>query len=365
MNQGSARFKYLDGLRGIACLTVVAYHYIHHFIVPQNFYDTYMNHPAIGVFSNGRLAIFLFFLISGFVLTKSSFGKPGSFGRMLLARAIRLWVPTGAAVLIAFFAFYQGKYAAHFEALQTGLTGILTGYNDRSLFDARWVPTADNPAFSPFWTISVELIGSVLIFALAAAQAYSRIVYRVALVAIALALGDNELQLFIVGHLCARWNRFEATSPWRSAIGTIGFLLAFGATALWPATLFRSGPDIGWFCVPLDFNLTLAVCAVFMFLCLAKSRCIIATLESWPMQFLGRISFPIYLLHMSVIVTFGTWLTSRHLSPLIIAPACLMMIIGLADLFERGLDAPMIALSRRVKHPNGGLRFALWGTPRR
>lgn len=347
--QNPVRHRYLDGLRGIACLGVVAYHYIHYFILTQHFYRAYVEHPVIAVLSDGRLSVFLFFIISGFVLTKSSFARPACFGAMLLARALRLWLPTAAAVLIAFAAFYGTAGAAHFDALRDGMLGIVTGYRKSSLIAASWVPPADNPAFSPFWTISIEMIGSALIFALAIARARSRGLYRAVLVIIILALGDNELQLFMAGHLCAMWKKFEATSPRFSALATTGLLLAFSATALRPARLFRSGQDIGLFPVPYDFNLTLALCAIAMFLCIAKSRIVIAVLESRLLQYMGRISFPVYLLHMSVLVSLGAYLTALHMPILIVALSCLAAIILLAELFERRVDAPAMGLSRRLR----------------
>ncbi len=83
------RVLYLDGLRGLAAMQVVFGHYTNVF-VPAWF-------SRLGLLVNGDFAVFIFFIMSGFVLTPSFARAPRAVPRGLARRAIRLGIPTAAA----------------------------------------------------------------------------------------------------------------------------------------------------------------------------------------------------------------------------------------------------------------------------
>jgi len=68
----SERIGSLDGLRAVACLAVVGYHYFSRWTPPLNALDLYPYSAALAttpVFSFGYMGVQLFFLVSGFVIT--------------------------------------------------------------------------------------------------------------------------------------------------------------------------------------------------------------------------------------------------------------------------------------------------------
>lgn len=64
----SMRFHELDGLRGLAALTVFASHLVGSFNFHSNSFAIINNSP-LHIFWHGEGAVHLFFILSGFVLT--------------------------------------------------------------------------------------------------------------------------------------------------------------------------------------------------------------------------------------------------------------------------------------------------------
>src|SRR5271169_2110795 len=91
-----AKVPYLDGLRGIAAMQVVLRHFVTGFM-PDTAQHAW---PPLRVLFDGHTAVYVFFLISGAVLTPS-FARPGTFVGKLAKRMVRLGIPVAAAALFA------------------------------------------------------------------------------------------------------------------------------------------------------------------------------------------------------------------------------------------------------------------------
>lgn len=93
---GRARLEVLDGLRFVAALAVVAYHFTAMDRVwQQQAENVFPSQPA----AYGWLGVYLFFLISGFVICMSSWGR--GVGAFLLSRAVRLYPAYWLSVIVA------------------------------------------------------------------------------------------------------------------------------------------------------------------------------------------------------------------------------------------------------------------------
>lgn len=111
------KFEYLDALRGLACLMVVFSHctlvffpVIHSFETYENadaFYVQYfLNQSPFGVFWSGTAAVYIFFVLSGIVLSHSFSRKESPFlPSLFFARYMRLMIPAVASTLIAYVVF--------------------------------------------------------------------------------------------------------------------------------------------------------------------------------------------------------------------------------------------------------------------
>ena len=91
-----AKVQYLEGLRGIAAMQVVLLHFVTGFL-PDTAEHAW---PPLRVLFDGHTAVYVFFLISGTVLTPS-FARPGAFVGKMAKRVVRLGIPVAAAAAIA------------------------------------------------------------------------------------------------------------------------------------------------------------------------------------------------------------------------------------------------------------------------
>ena len=175
---------------------------------------------------DGHTAVYVFFLISGTVLTPS-FARPGAFLGKLAKRVVRLGVPIAAAATIAtvLLATISGctppgsrphRIAVAGDGLQrcpdTGhlareisLDSLLLGYREATLFAplAGQLPPMELSLDAPFWSLHLELYGSLLVLCLVSLRAHSVWLHRAAVAAAALAFGTHPMFLFVLGHLSA------------------------------------------------------------------------------------------------------------------------------------------------------------------
>src|ERR1700757_784156 len=93
MQPGKA--QYLEGLRGIAAMQVVLLHFVSGF-TPETAQHAW---PPLRVLFDGHTAVYVFFLISGAVLTPS-FARPGPFVAKITKRVVRLGIPVATAAVI-------------------------------------------------------------------------------------------------------------------------------------------------------------------------------------------------------------------------------------------------------------------------
>lgn len=360
------RIAYLDGLRGMACLQVVLYHYA----------CTFWPGVPLGYFASADSAVALFFLMSGFVLTgsfeKNSMDVPGN----TLRRAVRLVVPAIASVLIAIPCVLAGHANAAHVAQLTGAEGTrvrmaspalaglfadltgrsaMLGYAGVSLLPPSWLPPYPTSLNPPLWTLSVEFFGSIWIMILVALRTLSPRLHRLALLVSLPVIGTNVLLLFTVGHLCAvLQGRMQACSrPVLTALPVLGAgLVICGGPVInvripWlPAGIFA---DHMTFSVQIEAGSILIFIGVLMFGALHE------LLEARPARYLGRLSFSVYLLHGPIMIGAACFIylvalpLGGHFAAILTFAVGLALTLGLAAWFERYIDLPVIRLSRAIK----------------
>ncbi len=157
------RFDILDGLRGVAAALVIWYHFGEGFATSPM--DQMMNH--------GYLAVDFFFVLSGFVIGYAYDGRwtggGMTFGRFILRRIVRLQPMVVLSVVLGALAFWlQGsvKWDGTPVSVDKLLLALALG-----LFMIPVLPGADGevrgngemfPLNGPSWSLFFEYIGSVL-----------------------------------------------------------------------------------------------------------------------------------------------------------------------------------------------------------
>jgi peptidoglycan/LPS O-acetylase OafA/YrhL len=365
------KVAYLEGLRGIAAVQVVLLHFVTGFM-PWTAEHAW---PALRVVFDGHTAVYVFFLISGAVLTPS-FARPGRFLGKMARRLIRLGIPVAAAAAVAtvllallpdahhrasaltgsaWLAMDESGAAtlAHL-AREIGLDSLLLGYREATLFAplAPRLPPMELSLDAPFWSLHLELYGSLLVLCLVTLRTWSRVVHHVAIVAAAVAFATHPMFLFVLGHLLqpSRHARASKMSSgyWGVALLLFGFALC--TTKDWRAVewlrhaLCRS--ELA--CAPSLFQFQSQLGAIALYLGVLLCPLLWPFLGSVVCRHLGRLSFSIYLLHFPILFTviclIFTVLPSVGIAFVLFLALTMLAAIG----FERVIDRPAIALSRSL-----------------
>lgn len=316
------KFGELDGLRGVASLVVVAWHFVYAFL-PQRIGIVPPFDPAAGlagspllVLLNGPGAVMLFFVLSGYVLPLGYFrsGRTGAVVRAVAKRWFRLAGLTLLAAVVSYLLFRFGLYRYREAAAVTGSGwlgsfggGDVNGGLRPSLAGAvlegtvfAFVRSAD--AYNPvFWTMRDELFGSVMVFGLALLLVRCRVLTGAALLVLAVAATqfvDPRLAAFVAGLALSRANacgmirvgRWLAPVCLVAGLALFGYLEPRGAYA-WLGFLHDGSAwryDRIWLHTAGGVLLILGV--------LGSQRAGLL-LASGAGRLLGRLSFPVYLFH--------------------------------------------------------------------
>jgi peptidoglycan/LPS O-acetylase OafA/YrhL len=367
-----AKVGYLEGLRGVAASQVVLMHFVSAFLPDA------VEHAASPwqVLFDGHTAVYLFFLISGAVLTPA-FARGAEWLRPMARRVVRLGIPVAAAAAIALMLLMALPHA-HLDAArisgsawlamdssgaptvahwlrEVGLDSMLLGYREYTLFAplAAWLPPLEHSLDAPFWSLHLELYGSALVLGLVRLRAWSTSWHRAGIALCAVVFGTHPMFLFVLGHLCAYILR-------RAPVRLLGFGLILLGLALsgvkdW-SIIEMARVEIAHFApvvAPNLYQLQSQLAAVALFLGVLFSPMARWMLDHWSCQLLGRWSFSIYLLHFPILFTLGcasfAWLAdARPAAPIVAITFCgfAPVVLLAAASFERWVDRPAIRLSR-------------------
>jgi len=216
--------SYLDGLRGLAALWVVLYHFVG-FNVPA--LHTAAARTALGFLVHGQLAVSIFIVLSGYVLMLPvSQSRDGTFRgglkRFALKRARRI-VPAYWAALV--FAIALQLFSSDGKALLHGHTSpeLATNLSPASVtlhaLLLHNLTNATNKSISgPFWSVAAEW-DIYAIFALVLLPVWRRF-GRISAVLLAFVLGFAPLCLL------APTANFAWTSPWFIGLFALGMATA-------------------------------------------------------------------------------------------------------------------------------------------
>jgi peptidoglycan/LPS O-acetylase OafA/YrhL len=350
----STRYRYLDGLRGWAALAVVIFHSSWELfgrVIPQL--------ASIRLLLNdGSLAVFVFFVLTGFVFSRPHLTttRLERIARSSMARYVRLTIPILAASLLGFVLLECG---AMYNSAASAIVG--SGWLDTffpfdpslwtclkfSFYDVylHYRPATSYNVF--LWPMQLELLGSFLILAMVALFDGGVGVRALSCVsAILVFLHAEAMYLpFVYGYVLANLHvAMRDRAVTRGVAGDIAGLLLVIFVAI-----HRMNHD--------GFR-TAAALGACLVLATLLSPLLQRLLSSSLSQWLGRISFPLYLLHSLVICTFSSFLIVRlhdlSWSPAAIAtlviPATILVSLGAAHIFT-----PVERLATRTSH-----RFAAY-----
>ena len=381
--RGQNKQSHLEALRGLAALMVVFGHYLAAFYPSAKFGRMYPQHAAwesliystpLGLPFASQMAVCLFFILSGYVLSLRFFGTQAKGTVELLGAIIRRPFRLGALVVFTellswsllqnslFFNTTASTYTFSSpwfaETLPIGRIPVR-----RLLFNVAVQPFAAGANYNPpLWTIQIELYGSFLTFIFLLLFRNSK--WRPAAYVLAFIwLWDQYYQAFIFGILCADLNRNWTIRPLgANASGLFPFLMVLLGLFIcsYPAsvpipdiagTIYRYFPRLHG----LGGGVPMLGAAVF-FSGVLLSTDVKRWLTAPWLEFLGRISYPLYAIHFLLLGSFSAWLflTLReymgyHAAVTGVVVVSVLLLLPLSYLIARFVDEPVTEFTRRVE----------------
>lgn len=291
-----SRITHLDGMRGVAIILVVLYHAFKRWPEFYPYGSRFVDSPVL---AQGIVGVFLFFMISGYVIFMTLDRAP-SFGVFFAHRWLRLWPAMLIASLLVFgtaVLFHRPHGMPALRDLVPGLTFVRPSW---------WAPVLGSSVTDlegSFWSLYVEMkfyviVGAVYFLAGPRAALIVLIggfLLPIAMHAIAGATMLDRAALMLSSQF---WGWFAAGALYYRANGRRGHLLLallISMVAAWQSDLTMLQSDIG---------IKLASVAVALFFGLAMlSKRLQAVLSSPFLLFSGAVSYPLYLIHENAMVS--------------------------------------------------------------
>ena len=349
-------YNILDGLRGVAALTVVCFH----------LFEAYATSHLDQKINHGYLAVDFFFILSGFVVGYAyddRWKKTMTVKNFLARRVIRLhpMVVMGALIGAAVF-YFQG--CSVWDVSKISVTMLLAG----TLMNSLMIPATPGteirgvgemyPLNGPTWSLFFEYIGNIL-YALFLRKLPTKVL------AVWVAVAACSLAGFAIwgplGDICVGFSLTEENIVG----GSLRLLFAFSAGlllsrifkpvkikgAFWiggiAIVVLSAIPRIGgsehlWMNGLYD-----AACAIILFpiiVYLAASGKTTDKITTKVCKFLGDISYPLYMVHYPFIYLYYAWVKNENLTFTQSLPGAAALVIGsviLAYLCLKLYDEPV------------------------
>jgi len=306
---GFRRVHEIDGIRGWAALSVLLFHFVYTCLGARM---PAFRGPLFRATMDGSLAVLVFFVLSGDALATAFLGSDlrGRL-RMVVGRWPRLAFPVAISCVCVFalvrFGAVFSREAGVALGLEDWLGSFLTFHTDVAglvrfcLVDVFRSSDPDGSYNPILWSMAVEFRGSFLVFAYLFATSRMKLPWHLAMLGAGSGLlvwKGSYLCLFPIGiafALCRREGLSDRLRSSRIGIG-LGWLLP-AAVGLWVA--FGKSP--------LETFRGVVAAPLFL-LGVHLNPHLLGFFRSRLSLFLGRISFPLYVLQFPVLVSLSSWL---------------------------------------------------------
>ncbi len=379
-NAQVARLAWLDALRGVGALAVVAEHMLP-WLLPQ--LRPYW-------FNLGMYGVLVFFLVSGYIIP-ASLEHRGDVQAFWISRIFRLYplylLVIGLVLLMAIWLPVRQEVPRHPSAVAAHVTMLLDVVHTGGLAD-------------PMWTLSYEMVFYLLVTALFVGGAHRRsgtlaVIFGVVAVGTGLVLSAPLLPgpwpalvacaVFLAGLTCVISGRLRATAAY--ALGLMAVvLLIFGSFVPWfgaailavmftgtaiqrwergsgglvpvacSAALVALAPvwsiQAGWWWVQPDVWITtIALAGATFALAMALRGRALPRVLTW----LGLVSYSVYLLHHPLLRFVYAVTGDLRWTPVTVRAAIAVvyvaLVLGLSRLTYRFVEAPAQRLGKRITDP--------------
>ena len=400
---------YLDGIRGVASFVVFIHHYLldyfphlHHGFAASPDYTSFLQFPFVRTIYAGRFAVPLFFVLSGYVLSykpirlihdDNGSALLESISSSIFRRGMRLFLPVIPATYYTMIMIHNGWHRSLNRTVKVpaplplwNQTAHWSAEVQEMLYPFTWQDRKHTYGIQ-LWTLPIEFRASLVIFltllGLSKAQTAFRMFVVGFLAVYSLATAAHwEMSLFFAGIMLAELNRIQLKSKFNlkifiqdrtklhwaeQAIQGFWVLLFMVSWFLgcWPDKSAHTSPGYVFLTSITPSNMPGDWGRTRFWATLAAPMMLLA-MENFPMfrqpfltpcaQYLGHISFAMYIVHSGICYSFGRMITlgimdwtgvnwwGFMLAALIIVP----LVIWIADVYWRLFDVTSVNLARWV-----------------
>ena len=361
------RYTQLDSVRGLAAVMVV----LHHAVImtaignrlwwegqpPTGWWQWLAFKTPLILLHQGRSPVYLFFVLSGFVLSLPwMIGKPQTYSTFMIRRFFRIYVPYASSMILSIILLWMIGHPA--VPTLSSWYSLIWGHpvDQQSLLNMVMLIDPRNaymnfPTWTIAWELRISLIFPLLLWPLSRMGRKGLLVSVLALVAMSIPLRHYSADaaefsrtmlaysgLFMMGaflaSIASQIQNFRVSSSMVSVV-----LLVIGLLMLCPR--WSSRPLIAM--IPIGIGSCLVIAAAL------RTGWFSRTLQSVVPMWLGRVSFSLYLLHVPIMAA-AIGLTHNILPPGLAITLGVSLSFLLAPIFNRLIERPSQQLGRHLGH---------------
>ncbi len=387
----SARINYLDGLRGIASVGVFLWHNFLAFFpgavdpslpLRAAWLERWIYCSPLAVFFAGDFNVYIFFVLSGFVISISFFRNKNAdkVKKSYLRRYVRLMPPAAATVFVAYFLLAnhlmfnnQAGAIANSWWLHLNWSAVNVSFLNAAwtAFYGIWFVGLSPQAHfnSNLGTLFIEILGSYMIFSYLTVaftmqwEFRARMAASSAMVLFALLLepGEPHFAIFFVGMIIA--DIFVSRPHYISKLGKLSYLwlvagVIFGSANIGniPAGPYHVFSVVFGFLHLHPLTYPWAMGAIFMILAALTLPWLQRLFQTRPFQIMGDYSFSLYVAHTVVIGSFTSWAFVElshwgyfdYTGNVLVAFLAALPVLAVFVYVLRKIDDASVTLSRRL-----------------
>jgi peptidoglycan/LPS O-acetylase OafA/YrhL len=331
------RIAYLESIRGLAALQVLLLHFLSAFAPdlvftppPDAIVARAIHLSPLYFLYDGYSAVYIFFVLSGYVLTRSFEHHLAQPSSQIMARLIRLGVPALAATLVAAAvmlmfdrpnveagalsgsAWFASQWQADLSILSVIRDGVLNALflsyrGSPGVAFLPWQQLIEQSFVAPLWTLSIEFYGSMIVLVLCGFARRSRAWWWAVVLLGAIFTVRSAYICFFIGHLLATFRRAEWPAPARKLLPVfsivLGVVLCVLAEVWQPLWLRSLCADPTYFLFPGPFAPVQqktfgAILVLIGIIDLEVARRFLSS--PWLVR-CSKLSFPLYLIHWPIL----------------------------------------------------------------
>jgi peptidoglycan/LPS O-acetylase OafA/YrhL len=345
------RYKELDGLRGIAALSVYLSHLIGVFVINSSLFE-YLSNSPFHIIWHGEAAVTLFFLLSGFVLTLPYIKNRVDLNlpTFYIKRIFRIYPAFIFAILFCLFL----KFFLFDSSQMAGYSAWINEFWKWNLKEISWAEFFNTFILAGFHfntklldpvvgTLRTEMIISFVLPFFIYIALRIKLIINLLFLFFLFFIGKDTLGVFYIGIIMAIYRNdiLDYVNSKNKRFYTIIFFIV-------ASILYTSRFSLNFIFGNHDkiiLLLSILGCAFFLILAM-KNGWFSSMLNTRLIQFFGKISYSLYLLHFPILLIVCSY---TEPNVYLVFPISLIITLLLSYLSYEFIELPFIQLGKRIQ----------------